>query len=122
MNRLVKMLPSLVTAALAALLCLTGGTAVGAEPDAPAGRTPRKRMTHGGAVWSVAFSPDGKTLASGSMDKTVKLWEVATGKVKATLKGHTDAVYSVAFSPDGKTLASGIFDKTILLWDVSPEK
>ena len=60
-----------------------------------------------GTVASVAFSPDGKTLASGSIDKTIKLWDVATGKELATLKGHTDVVWSVAFSPDGKTLASG---------------
>jgi len=55
----------------------------------------------------VAISPDGKTLASGSKDKTVKLWDVATGKEVVTLKGHTDPVLSVAFGPDGKTLASG---------------
>ena len=71
---------------------------------------------------SVAFSPDGKTLASGSEDKTIKLWDVATGKEQATLKGHTDAVSSVAFSPDGKTLASGSEDKTIKLWDVATGK
>jgi WD40 repeat protein len=67
----------------------------------------------------VAFSPDGKTLASGSADHTIKLWEVATGKEQATLKGHTRVVTSVAFSPDGKTLASGSTDKTIKLWDVT---
>ena len=58
----------------------------------------------------MAFSPDGKTLASGSMDKTIKLWDVATGKEQATLKGHTGWVSSVAYSPDGKTLASGSGD------------
>ncbi|MDB9540704.1 trypsin-like peptidase domain-containing protein, partial [Anabaenopsis arnoldii] len=62
---------------------------------------------HSNVVNSVAFSPDGKTLASasGSWDKTIKLWDVATGRSIATLTGHSNVVNSVAFSPDGKTLA-----------------
>ena len=67
-------------------------------------------------VTSVAFSPDGLTLASGSQDKTIMLWNVATGELKATLGGHTEPVKSVAFSPDGLTLASGSDDGTIKLW------
>jgi WD40 repeat protein len=70
----------------------------------------------------VAYGPDGKTLASGSYDKTIKLWDVATGKELATPTSHTNRVYSVAFSPDGKTLASGSLDKTIKLWDVPSAK
>jgi WD40 repeat protein len=66
----------------------------------------------------VAYSPDGKTLASGSGDKTVKLWDVATGKNTATIKGHTEGVHAVAYSSDGRTLASGSGDGTIKLWDV----
>src|SRR3989454_7708618 len=68
-------------------------------------------------VWSVAFSPDGKRLASASMDQTIKVWDTATGQEALTLKGHTDAVWSVAFSPDGKRLVSASDDQTIKVWD-----
>jgi WD40 repeat protein len=71
---------------------------------------------HADYVSDVAFSPDNKTLASGSADKAVKLWDVPTRQELATLKGHDDEVTSVAFSPDGKTLASGSVDKTVKLW------
>nr|MDZ8059445.1 ribosome assembly protein 4 [Nostoc sp. EkiNYC01] len=77
---------------------------------------------HSSAVISVVFSPDGKTLASGSLDKTIKLWDVSTGKAIKTLTGHSSSVLGVVFSPDGKTLASGSSDKTIKLWDVSTGK
>jgi predicted NACHT family NTPase len=59
---------------------------------------------------------------SGSSDQTIKLWDVATGKEQATLKGHKHWVRSVSFSPDGKTLASGSDDGTIRLWDVATGK
>ncbi|MCK5090569.1 MAG: PD40 domain-containing protein, partial [Hyphomicrobiaceae bacterium] len=55
-------------------------------------------------VWCVAFSPDGKTLASGSQDRTRKLWEVATGRELRTLGGVYGPAYSIALSPDGRTL------------------
>jgi RNA polymerase sigma factor (sigma-70 family) len=80
---------------------------------------------HTRGVRAVAFSPDGRTLASGSSDRTAKLWDVATGKEQATLKGHSCGVGTVAFSPDGKTLASAIngspADQHVLvkLWDVT---
>ena len=69
-------------------------------------------------IFSVAFSPDG-TLASGSWDNTVKLWDVATGENIATLEEHEEQVRSVAFSPDGTLLASGSEDNTVKLWDVA---
>ena len=78
--------------------------------------------THSDVVWSVSFSPDGKTLASGSVDNTIKLWNVTTGKELRTLKGHTNLVRSVSFSPDGKTLASSSRDNTIKLWDITTGK
>ncbi|RMH72250.1 MAG: serine/threonine protein kinase [Cyanobacteria bacterium J007] len=72
---------------------------------------------HDGWVWSVAFSPDGQLLASGSSDRTIVFWDPETGQRRRTLKGHSDGVYSVAFSPDGLVLASGSQDKTIVLWN-----
>ncbi|KAJ5718775.1 hypothetical protein N7488_004421 [Penicillium malachiteum] len=74
---------------------------------------------HSDSVGSVAFSPDGLTLASGSGDNTIKLWDTATGTQRQTLEGHSDWVGSVAFSPDGLTLASGSDDHTIKLWDTA---
>ncbi|MGI2906171.1 trypsin-like peptidase domain-containing protein [Tolypothrix sp. VBCCA 56010] len=71
-----------------------------------------------GAVYSVAFSPDGKTLASGSRDETIKIWNLATGQVIRTLNRHSPA-YSVAFSPDGRTLASSGYDTTIKIWNLA---
>ena len=76
---------------------------------------------HNGNVTSVAFSPDGKILASGSWDDTIRLWNPTTGQHLATFHGHRDDVNTVAFSPDGKTLASGSDDDTIKLWNASGE-
>ena len=77
---------------------------------------------HAGSVSSVAFSPDGQRLASGSADQTVKIWDSATGKELFALKGHAGRVTSVAFSPDGQRLASGSGDKTVKIWDSATGK
>jgi RNA polymerase sigma factor (sigma-70 family) len=94
----------------------------GPQPALPTYEAGLTLSGHTDPVSSVALTPDGKTLASGSNDETVKLWDVVTGKERDTLKGHDKPVFAVAFTPDGKTLASGSLDYTIKLWDVSTRK
>lgn len=85
---------------------------------AAAGHPLRNRITgYPKPVDAVAFSPDGRTLVTGSDDNVVRLRDVATGKLRATLTGHTDEVSAVEYSPDGRTLASSSDDKTVRLWD-----
>lgn len=74
---------------------------------------------HHSSVFSLAFSRDGRSLASGSFDQTVRFWSVSDGAAKATLTGHTQAVRAVAFSPDGRRLATGGADRVARLWDTS---
>jgi len=92
------------------------------ESHSPQGEPLKQLRTltgHTNYVNYVTFSPDGRTLASGSSDNSVKLWDVANGKLLRTLTGPTSRVWSAAFSPDGRTLASASFDHTIMLWDTA---
>jgi WD40 repeat protein len=105
-----------------------GLTAVCAIPASPGADepTPPKGVTavlkgHTEALFGIAFSPDGKTVATASFDKTLKLWETATGKEIKTFEGpqgHQQLVLCVAFSPDGQSVASGSQDNTVKIWDV----
>ena len=118
MNRFIPM----TVLAAAVWLGLEGVSASCAADDGPTTKVRATLKGHTGVVWCVAFSPDGKTLASASDDETIKLWETATGNELATLKGHYGSVQCVAFSPDGKTVASGAADFSIRLWDAATGK
>src|SRR5688500_10648236 len=74
---------------------------------------------HTGGIGRIAWSPDGKTVASPSFDKTVRLWEVETGTLIRTLVGDPSLVLSTAYHPTGDTLASGSGDNTVKLWEIS---
>ena len=84
----------------------------------PAPQSPhRDFIGHSGAVYSLAFAPDGRTLASGGQDNDVIVWNLATGRAMETLRGHSSYVQSCAYSPDGKALLSGGRDAKVKLWN-----
>lgn len=87
--------------------------------DAETGNLEHALKGHTGSVDCIAFSPDGRRIASGSWDNTVKVWDVALGKEILTFNEHRDMVTCVAFTPDGKRIASGCLDKSIKIWDAS---
>ena len=77
---------------------------------------------HLDAVTSVAFSPDGQRIVTGSRDQTAKVWEAASGRELLTLKGHSAAISSVAFSPDGQRIVTGSEDQTAKVWEAASGK
>ena len=70
-------------------------------------------------VESISFSPDGKYIATGNSDKTVKIWDVNGGTVIRTLEGHRNSVNSLSFSADGRFIVSGSRDKTVRIWNIT---
>jgi WD40 repeat protein len=99
------------------VLLLFAGTGAGTIPQDP-DASPQLVLQSGhiAAVHALAFSPDGRWLASGGDDQLVLLWEIATGRVAGRLRGHTAPVRTIAFSPDGALLASGSDDETSIVW------
>jgi len=85
---------------------------------APMFVTKRTISAHDGVAFFVSFSPNGRFVATASDDKTARIWDVATGKLRVAFSGHTNDVNCVAFSPDGKTLATASDDGTVRLWNV----
>ncbi|MGH3755886.1 MAG: WD40 repeat domain-containing protein [Pseudonocardiaceae bacterium] len=87
--------------------------------DAATGQEIGRLPADNQAVWSLAFTPDGATIAGGLGDGRIRLWNRADRTVRADLAGHPQVVYTLAYSPDGRLLASGGFDGVVQLWDTS---
>ncbi|MEO0446860.1 MAG: protein kinase, partial [Verrucomicrobiota bacterium] len=90
--------------------------------DASSGECIRSFLGHQNSVTSVAFSPDGQSLLSGSSDHSLRLWDASSGECIRSFQGHQSFVTSVAFSPDGQSLLSGSRDSSLRLWNRSTGK
>jgi len=101
---------------------ITSALALAQSMGDPSKQLSRTFEGHTDSVTSVSWSPDGRCALSGSSDKTLRLWEVSSGKCLRTFEGHTDRVNSVSWSPDGHWALSGSDDKTLRLWEVSSGK
>jgi WD40 repeat protein len=112
---MMRTIQNLLTTFLLILLTVSQNTFAQTQPKAIL-------AGHTSAIFAVAFSPDGTTIATGSSDNSIRLWDSNTGEHIKTLEGHTDALHSVAFSPDGKTLISGDQARSLLVWDLDSGK
>lgn len=77
-------------------------------------------LTIDDGVTCVAISPDSATVAAGSLDKVIRIWDLLTGYLLKKLEAHTDSIYSIRLTPDSQFLVSGSLDKTLLSWNVGP--
>src|SRR6266704_1648860 len=127
---------ALVTGLVVSMLMLagTGCSASGANIPAATGTPTSTSITHrqtkdlltyhghSDRATAVAWSPDGKYVVSGSLDKTVQVWSATTGKARLIYRGHTDAIVAVAWSPDGRSIVSGSPDQTAQVWEAMTGK
>src|SRR5207247_1162739 len=121
-RREVVMLKRFCVFVVIACVASAGGCRPAPNAQAAASRVElRIQQGHSRGVDSVALSPDGRSVLTGSDDDTARLWDMATGREIRRFEGHSGLVYSVAFSPDGRSVLTGSEDKTARLWDVPAE-